>query len=675
MHRIAFALALTASLFACTPERDTFDPNSCSAGATVDCACDGGVGHATCAADGSGYGACLCGPLPCDGGTCATDGGQPDAGHPFCTPQATSACTCPDDRSGTQTCNGSGTAYGFCVCEGAQSCSASSLVATGSLTWTSGTIDYSTTEVVASFQHYLGAGSGAGCIGVAHLALALQQNVCPLTLDFGAVATGFGGLTQVSLVVDSACSELTGLSAGTYTGTPGYGLVTLNLGTGVPDTFTAHYCLTSEFISFSSGAFQLKTTGGTTVTVSLGTLNLTGDVYSVGAATAACYDASSCAPDYRSIGASWCKEVSCGSGQHDGGDGTCVANGTCSGGFHNGGDGTCVALESCISGYHDGGDGTCKPNGTCASGYHDGGQGSCSPTGTCDFGFHDGGNGSCVEEGACATNYLPDTEGTCIPAGDCSNAPTVARTGSDRSVGTGFVVTLDGSASTGVPSLTYLWALVDRPAGSTAHLSSTSGATVSFTPDMEGDYVAELSVTDARQCMSSAALVTLHAVNRLPSVTVTVTWDSDHGDADLHYLAPGGVFKTAPLDCYYANKTPDWGPFGLDGLTANDPSLGTDARWGGAAGETIQQDELFDGVFTPEVHYFCAHQSGGTSMLPITATIHVLVNGTEVFSQQRSLLQGAVWPAASISVSGGGSQVDVSASPLQPFTPANSACL
>src|SRR5262249_8120204 len=58
--------------------------------------------------------------------------------------------------------------------------------------------------------------------------------------------------------------------------------------------------------------------------------------------------------------------------------------------------------------------------------------------------------------------------------------------------------TLDGSQSSDADQepLTYHWSLLSRPTDSTAALDDPASAGPSFTPDVSGDYVAQLVVND-----------------------------------------------------------------------------------------------------------------------------------------------------------------------------------
>ena len=81
-----------------------------------------------------------------------------------------------------------------------------------------------------------------------------------------------------------------------------------------------------------------------------------------------------------------------------------------------------------------------------------------------------------------------------------ANVAPVANAGSNRTIPSSVAVTLNGSASTDAngDTLTYLWSLTSVPAGSAASLSSTTTVNPSFTPDVVGNYVAQLIVNDGK---------------------------------------------------------------------------------------------------------------------------------------------------------------------------------
>ena len=81
-----------------------------------------------------------------------------------------------------------------------------------------------------------------------------------------------------------------------------------------------------------------------------------------------------------------------------------------------------------------------------------------------------------------------------------ANSAPVANAGVAQNVVAGNVVTLDGSASSDANSdpLTYAWTLTAKPAGSAATLSSTTSAKPTFTANLAGTYVANLTVNDGK---------------------------------------------------------------------------------------------------------------------------------------------------------------------------------
>lgn len=79
-----------------------------------------------------------------------------------------------------------------------------------------------------------------------------------------------------------------------------------------------------------------------------------------------------------------------------------------------------------------------------------------------------------------------------------SNLPPSAIAGADQLVISHSLVTLDGSLSADPEEdpISYLWDMKQAPSGSSATLSDNSSSTTTFTPDLEGDYVISLTVSD-----------------------------------------------------------------------------------------------------------------------------------------------------------------------------------
>ena len=94
-----------------------------------------------------------------------------------------------------------------------------------------------------------------------------------------------------------------------------------------------------------------------------------------------------------------------------------------------------------------------------------------------------------------------------------ANVAPVANAGPSQNVLTGTTVTLNGSGSTDAngDSLTYLWTISSKPAGSTVG-GSTNAQTASFVPDVDGVYTASLVVNDGT-VSSSPSLVTITAAS------------------------------------------------------------------------------------------------------------------------------------------------------------------
>ena len=97
------------------------------------------------------------------------------------------------------------------------------------------------------------------------------------------------------------------------------------------------------------------------------------------------------------------------------------------------------------------------------------------------------------------------------------NSKPVANAGPDQSVFVTDTVQLDGSGSTDVDGdfLTFQWALLSVPAGSTASVDNTTSVQPSFVADLPGTYVAQLIVNDGTED-SDPVTVTITTQNSKP---------------------------------------------------------------------------------------------------------------------------------------------------------------
>ena len=132
-----------------------------------------------------------------------------------------------------------------------------------------------------------------------------------------------------------------------------------------------------------------------------------------------------------------------------------------------------------------------------------------------------------------------------------------------------------GSHPSGMP-VTCEWSVVGRPTGSSETPRPANSCTTTFIPDIVGDYLLELLVTDENG--RTAVCATPIEAQPYGGLWVETYWDLP-GDIDLHLLHPSGgdpnlssSWMSRPWDCYYSNMTPSWDGAG----TADDPSLDRD---------------------------------------------------------------------------------------------------
>jgi hypothetical protein len=90
------------------------------------------------------------------------------------------------------------------------------------------------------------------------------------------------------------------------------------------------------------------------------------------------------------------------------------------------------------------------------------------------------------------------------------DAVLIARAGADKSVSLGDTVTLDGGASSESQNkpFDYSWVLTKKPTGSSATLTSAKTVKATFIPDEEGEYEAELTISNTDGVSKDKVLIT-----------------------------------------------------------------------------------------------------------------------------------------------------------------------
>ncbi len=112
--------------------------------------------------------------------------------------------------------------------------------------------------------------------------------------------------------------------------------------------------------------------------------------------------------------------------------------------------------------------------------------------------------------------------------------PPVANSGVAQSVVAGSTVTLDASTSSAATgkTLTYVWTLTSKPAGSAATLAAPTTVKPTFVADVAGSYVASVIVNDGTTASSAAAVtITASVSNAAPVATAGVAQNVATGSA------------------------------------------------------------------------------------------------------------------------------------------------
>ncbi len=194
--------------------------------------------------------------------------------------------------------------------------------------------------------------------------------------------------------------------------------------------------------------------------------------------------------------------------------------------------------------------------------------------------------------------------------------------------------------------VSYDWSLISAPAGSTSAMPSGTSNRRGFTPDVAGEYVGQLVVTDDDGLASEPCLATLMATAG-DGLWVEMFWTHSGDDMDLHLLDDGGILTTNS-DCYYANCT--WG--GLNwgsSTTSDDPVLDLDDI-PGTGPENINIDTPARGIYAVYVHDYPGSSYVGRN----DVTVNVYLASRLIWTDTRNInAEGCYEPFVEVTVPGG----------------------
>jgi hypothetical protein len=194
--------------------------------------------------------------------------------------------------------------------------------------------------------------------------------------------------------------------------------------------------------------------------------------------------------------------------------------------------------------------------------------------------------------------------------------------------------------------VSYSWTLYSSPPGATASMPAGTANRRGFTPDVAGEYIGELVVTDNDGLVSEPCYATLNATAG-DGLWVEMFWTHSGDDMDLHLLDDGGSLTTTS-DCYYANCT--WG--GLNwggGGTSDDPILDLDDI-PGTGPENINIDSPARGTYTVYVHDYPGSAYVGRN----DVTVNVYLASRLIWTDTRNInSEGCYEPFVEIDVPSG----------------------
>lgn len=241
----------------------------------------------------------------------------------------------------------------------------------------------------------------------------------------------------------------------------------------------------------------------------------------------------------------------------------------------------------------------------------------------------------------------PDRQDLRIPLVAAVNQAPVANIGLVGNAALGQTLTLDATGSEdpdGDSPLTYAWTLRSKPLGSTSAIAEPTAVKTSVRLDanLTGAYEFQLTVSDAQGVPSCQPALSSVVAAPTQKLLVELFWDNTGTDLDLHMLSwTNAKLFSIPDDCFYQNRTPDWGAPGGE----NNPELVRDSLVG-------YGPEVFGYASPIESTYRVAvvFENELLSAMPKTkATVRITVLGVLKAERSKSLeKKGEVWEVADI---------------------------
>ena len=176
----------------------------------------------------------------------------------------------------------------------------------------------------------------------------------------------------------------------------------------------------------------------------------------------------------------------------------------------------------------------------------------------------------------------------------------------------------------------YDWTIISSPGGSTSTMPGGAANRNGFLPDLAGEYVAELVVTNELGVQSEPCEAILQAVPG-QDLWIQMYWTHAGDDMDLHLLKPGGTLQS-DSDCYYGNCVGGNLDWGILGNTDDNPSLDLDDI-AGTGPENINIADPESGFFTVYVHDY----PGSTYEAGNDVTVVIFAGGSMVWSNTKTI--------------------------------------